>query len=137
MDLTSDHTCRELSAPVQTTDQTCRLLRQRRPDRPHLFSRAYMYRHTSQAFNYSNQKNWCGRYGQYGQPRDDAGFERPDLAVMVWTVGTPCMFHANRRRGWGAVRVLPNLVELRVARPQFARIFCVPSLVPVGTRRRP
>ena len=111
VDLTSDQTYRASSTPVQTTDQTCRLLRQRCPDRPHLSSRAYMHRHISQLFNYSNQKNRCGRYGQCGQPRSTKGSERPDLAVMVGTVRTAAMFHANHRvvgrsggaGGWGQV----------------------------------
>lgn len=97
MDRTSDQTYRSSSTPVQTADQTCRLLRQRCPDRPHLSSRAYMHRHISQLLNYSNQKNRCGRYGQCGQPRAGKGFERPGLAVMVGTVRTGDMFHANHR----------------------------------------
>lgn len=99
MDLTSDQTYRASSTPVQTTDQTCRLLRQRRPDRPHLFSRAYMYQHPNLLLNFSKQKYRCGRYGQYGQPRSGAGSECPDLSLTVGTVGTGGMFHANHREG--------------------------------------
>lgn len=97
VDLTSDQTSPASSTPVRTTDQTCRLLRQRCPDRPHHFSRAYMYQHIAPALNYSNQKNRCGRYGQCGQLRNGAGSGRPDLALMVWTVRTAGMFHANHR----------------------------------------
>lgn len=97
MDLTSDQTSPASSRPVRTTDQTCRLLRQRCPDRPHHFSRAYMYQQNASVLHYSIQKNRCGRYGQCGQRCNGVGSGRPDLALMVWTVRTAGMFHANHR----------------------------------------
>lgn len=134
MDLTSDQTSTPASTPVHTSDQTLGLQAQRRPDRPHLSSRAYM--HPAPSTNRTALKTMCGRYGQTGHTWNCKGFSCPDLDGEVGTVGTVCMFHANRRRGWGAARVLPRFVGLRVARPQFVRIFCVPNLVPVGTRGR-
>ena len=97
VDLTSDQTSQASSTPVRTTDQTCRLLRQRCPDRPHHFSRAYMCQHTAPVLNCSNQKNRYGRCGQCGQCSNGTGSGRPDLALMVWTVRTAGMFHANHR----------------------------------------
>jgi len=95
MALTSDQTSAGLSGPVPTIDQTLPLATQGRPDRPDLFARVYMEDHPIKPI--SKSLNRYGQSGQLGQLNNPKGSRCPDLALMVGTVRTAGMFHANRR----------------------------------------
>lgn len=93
---TSDQTSAGLSGPVLTIDQTLPLATQGRPERPDLFARVYMEDHLIKPI--SKTLNRYGQSGHLGQLNSPKGLCCPDLALMVGTVRTAGMFHANRRQ---------------------------------------
>lgn len=140
---TSDQTLRPSSSPVLTTVQTLPLVRQGCPERPHLFARAHMHNHPNHSCLKSLIK--CGQCGQYGHSYSHKGLLRPHLALVVGTVRAAGMFHANPRvvgpvvrvadrRAAPSARVLPGLGYCGCSSAHFSHMFCVPTLVPNGTR---
>lgn len=140
MDRTSDQTSIASSRPVHTIDQTLPLVPQGRPNRPDLIARAYMEQHPINSI--SKALNRYGQSGRYGHLNDSNGSGRPDLSLMVGTVRTGGMFHANPSlasradRGQGRwrtplPRVLLGFANCGLASAQSSCMFRVPSLVPM------
>ncbi len=140
MALTSDQTSAGSSGPVLTIDQTSPLATQGRPDCPDLFARVYMEDHPIKLI--SKPLNRYGQSGHLGQLNSPKASRCPDLPLMVGTVRTGGMFHANPHgigpaAGRGAhgqapsARVLLAFWNCGQPSAQCSCMFRVPSLVPM------